>query len=69
MIPFVLTNTSVDFLGLMNHVFQPFLDRFVIVFIDDILIYSRSKQEHKTTPEDGFADIEGEAAICQVQQV
>ena len=30
----------------MNRVFRPFLDRFVIVFVDDILVYSRSKEEH-----------------------
>ena len=33
-------------MSLMNQVFRPFLDRFVIVFIDDILVYSRSKEEH-----------------------
>ena len=33
-------------MDLMNRVFKPFLDRFVIVFIDDILVYSRSKADH-----------------------
>ena len=33
-------------MDLMNRVFRPFLDRFVIVFIDDILVYSRSEEEH-----------------------
>ena len=45
--PFGLTNASTAFMRMMNHVFQPFLDRFVIVFIDDILVYSKYKQEHK----------------------
>ncbi|XP_068332919.1 uncharacterized protein [Pyrus communis] len=43
---FGLTNASAAFMDLMNRVFLPYLDRFVIVFIDDILVYSKSKAEH-----------------------
>ena len=43
---FVLTNAPATFMDLMNRVFKQYLDLFVIVFIDDILIYSRSKEEH-----------------------
>ena len=43
---FGLTNAPADFMDLMNRVFHPYLDRFVIVFIDDILVYSRSDSCH-----------------------
>ncbi|GJS06886.1 putative reverse transcriptase domain-containing protein [Tanacetum coccineum] len=45
--PFSLTNAPTVFMDLMNRVCKPYLDRFVIVFIDDILIYSKSRKEHE----------------------
>ena len=44
--PFELTNALTTFCTLMNKVLQPFLDRFVVIYLDDIVIYSRSLEEH-----------------------
>ena len=45
--PFGLTNAPAVFMDLMHRVFREYLDKFVIVFIDDILVYSKSSLEHE----------------------
>ena len=44
---FGLTNAPTKFMDLMHRVFQPYLDRFLVIFVDDILIYSKYEEEHK----------------------
>ena len=46
-VPFGVTNAPTVFMDYMNRIFRPFLDSFVVVFIDDILIYSKTSEDHK----------------------
>ena len=45
--PFRLTNAPAVFMAFMNKVFAQYLDQFTVVFIDDVLVYSKNKEEHE----------------------
>nr|GEY86802.1 reverse transcriptase [Tanacetum cinerariifolium] len=60
MMPFGLTNALAVFMDLMNRVFHEYLDKFVIVFIDDILVYSKTREEH----EDHLLDFLGHIVLA-----
>ena len=45
--PFGLTNAPATFMDLMHRVFQPYIDHFVVIFVDDIFIYSQFEEEHE----------------------
>jgi hypothetical protein len=47
MVPFWLSNAPTIFMCLMNGIFKEYLDKFVIVFLDEILVYSKSEEEHE----------------------
>jgi hypothetical protein len=65
---FGLTNAPAYFLYLMNKIFMEYLDKFVVVFIDDILIFSRNEEEHDEHPF-GIAEAQRESTIRQAQQM
>jgi hypothetical protein len=65
---FGLTNAPGYFMYLMNKVFMEYLDKFVVVFIDDILVYSRNEEEHEEYLRLVLQKLR-KSVVCQAQQV
>ena len=66
---FGLTNAPAAFMDFMNRVFKKYLDKFVIIFIDDILIYSKTKEDHAEASEYSSRDFEEREVVCKIFQV
>ena len=66
-IPFGLTNALAAFMGLMNRVFYPYLDQFVVVFIDDVLVYSKDAQEHEQHLKIVLQILREKKVVCKVK--
>ena len=63
--PFELTKALVVFMCLMNNVMHKYLDKFVVVFIDDMLIYLKSEEEHKEHLKICLARVERTSTLCK----
>ena len=66
-IPFGLINTPGAFMCLMNNILSNYLDKFVVVFIDNILIFSKNEQENARTSKNSFTSIKRTTTLCKVQ--
>ncbi|KAL0549992.1 hypothetical protein IC582_014487 [Cucumis melo] len=67
--PFGLTNAPVTFCTLMNQVFHEYLDKFLVVYLDEIMVYSMTMEKHRDPLQKGFSEIEGESTVCQKRKM
>lgn len=65
--PFGVINAPTVFLDLMNRIFLPYLAKFVVIFIDDILVYFKSKEEHAEHLRNSVGDTKKREVICQAK--
>lgn len=61
---FGLTNALAVFIDLMNNIFHQYLDLFIIIFIDDILVYLKSEVDYAKSPPCGVTDLKGTTIEC-----
>ena len=64
-VPFSITNAPAQFMNMMNDLLGEYLDRFVLVFLDDILIYSANIDQHTEHVRKSVAEIEGTSTLCK----
>ena len=67
--PFGLTNARTAFMDLMNRVFRSDVDQFVVVFIDDILMYSQDRENHDAHLREVLETLRKRAVVCETEQV
>jgi hypothetical protein len=68
-VPFGLTNAPSTLMCLMNSAIRKYFDKFVLVFVDEILVYSKNRDEHGEHLKTGVIGVKRAPTICQIQQV
>lgn len=63
--PFGFTNAPTTFYTLMNHMFHDYLDKFMVVYLDDMVVYNSTLEEHNEACEDGVQKIKNPLALSE----